>query len=219
MRVSSRRLYAALFLVALAAVGCAEAPSNASRSSTSSWTQVPVSPLSPRYSAHASWVGERVVVLGGFASDPCPPNADCVPPAEPPLSDGASFDPETGTWDRIAEAPVPIGWASGGVVGDTLYLLVRASENWRATRAAFLAYSVTLDRWEELPMPPVGQEDTYVLAPYADRIMAYQSSQESGIRTDLEFDPSTRTWADLPADRWPRRSIARWSGRTQVSSC
>jgi short chain dehydrogenase len=34
-----------------------------------------------------------------------------------PLSNGAAFDPETNTWERIAQAPVAIGWASGAEGG------------------------------------------------------------------------------------------------------
>lgn len=49
-------------------------------------------------------------------------------------------------------------------------------------------------------MPPVGEDRTYVLAPVGDRLVAYQSTQELRIRSDLEFDPSARTWSELPAD-------------------
>jgi hypothetical protein len=49
---------------------CADVAPSRSRGTASSWTQLPASPLSPRYSALAFWVGERVIVLGGFASTP-----------------------------------------------------------------------------------------------------------------------------------------------------
>jgi hypothetical protein len=145
-------------------------------------------------------VGERVIVLGGFASDPCPPGAACVPPAQPPLSNGAAFDPGTNAWERIAQAPVPIGWGSGAVVGDTLYLWVGASESHPAARPAFLAYSPTQNRWDELPMPEIGEDHPYALAASGERVVAYQSTQELEVRSDFEFDPSARSWTELPAD-------------------
>jgi hypothetical protein len=39
-----------------------------------------------------------------------------------------------------------------------------------------------------------------LLASYGDRVVAYQGSQELGVQSDLAFDPSTRSWTELPAD-------------------
>lgn len=200
MDVAARRAVAALVVVVLVGAACADAPSDRRLSPGSSWTRVPASPLSPRFGALALWVGQRVVVVGGSASDPCPPGAACVPPSEPPLSDGATFDPQSATWQRIADAPVPIRWASGAVVDDALYLWVPASEGEPEAHPAFLSYDVAEDRWDELPMPPVVDGWWPFLASYGHRIVAYQSSQEVRVLADLVFDPTTGTWSELPRD-------------------
>jgi hypothetical protein len=202
--MSAERRAIILAALAVAAIGtaCARATSPDSQPLEASpgWVEVPGSPLSPRFGSHAFWVGQEILVLGGSASDPCPPTAACLPPSELPLRDGAALDPETGTWRTIAPAPVPLGWASGAVLGDVLYIWVRADEDIPETRRAFVSYDVESDRWEELPLPPVGEDRTYVLAPTGDGIVAYQSTQEFDVMPDLEFDPSTRTWSELPTD-------------------
>jgi hypothetical protein len=202
--MSAERRAIILAAMAVAAIGaaCARAtsPDSGPLEASPGWVEVPGSPLSPRFGSHAFWVGKEILVLGGSASDPCPPTAACLPPSELPLRDGAALDPETGTWRTIAPAPVPLGWASGAVQGDVLYIWVPADEDIPGMRRAFVSYDVESDRWEELPMPPVGGDRTYVLAPAEDRIVAYQSTQGFDVMPDLEFDPSTRTWSELPTD-------------------
>ena len=195
-----RRAIVAVIVSATVAASCATSVGSISREERSSWTAVPTAPLTPRFGAHAFWVEGEVLVLGGSASEPCPPGAACLPPSEPPLTDGAAFDPETEAWKRIADSPVPLGWASGSVVGDTMYLLVSAQEDVPGTRRAFLAYNATEDQWDELPFPPNEDDPTFVLAASDDRVIAYQSTQELGIGADLQFDPSTRSWQELPRD-------------------
>jgi hypothetical protein len=163
------------------------------------WEALPESPLSPRHGAHAFWVGERVIVLGGSSSDPCPPNADCIPPMEPYLRDGAEFDPASRRWRPIADAPEPLGWLSGAVLGDTLYLWIPKYEWMPGSRTSFIAYHAGEDRWERLPEPP-GGEDGFLLTAADDRLVAYQGSQERGVRSDLVYDPGARAWTDLPPD-------------------
>jgi hypothetical protein len=202
MSPGRRALVLAAMVLAAIGTACARAtsPDSGPLEAGSGWVEVPASPMSPRFGSHAFWVGQEILVLGGSASDPCPPTAACLPPSEPPLRDGAALDPETGTWRTIAPAPVPLGWASGAVLGDVLYIWVPADEDIPGMRRAFMSYDVESDRWKELPMPPVGEDRTYVLAPAGDRLVAYQSTQEHGVRSDLEFDPSARTWSELPAD-------------------
>jgi hypothetical protein len=182
MIVRALRALVALTMLTAVGVACGQLGPEASGSDgpRAGWVKVPSSPLSPRFGSHAFWVGEEIVVLGGSASDPCPPGADCVTPSEPPLRDGAALDPATQTWRPIAPAPVPLGWASGAVLDDTLYLWVPALEGIPGTREAFLAYDVGSDQWEELPLPPTRDDRSYVIAPAGDRVVAYQSSQEWG---------------------------------------
>ena len=163
------------------------------------WRQLPDGPLSGRRGAHALWVGDRLVVMGGTDSMTCPPNADCMPPEEPALKDGATYDPATGTWETMAEAPVPLGAASVALAGRTIYLYVYGWDSQHpSVREAFLAYDVRRDRWRELARPDTKQPPT--LTPVRGTVVAFQSTQENGVEPDLIYDPPRDEWAELPLD-------------------
>lgn len=158
------------------------------------WSALPTSPLSPREWALGFWVGGRVVILGGSDSPPCPPNASCTGPVSPPLRDGAAFDPATGQWTRLADAPVPLAQPRGAVIGERIYLLVGQD--------GFLSYDTAADRWQTLPTPAVTSAISRSLAADGDTLLAYASSHEhdSGpLPADMRFDPAAGEWSDLPA--------------------
>jgi hypothetical protein len=180
-------------------VGCAL--QSAERSgSVPGWTGLPDSPLSPRYGAHAFWVGGLVVVMGGADAPPCPPMADCAPSAKPPFRDGAAFDPSTGRWHSIEEAPVPLGSASSVVAGDHVYLWTAGWDWTPGSPPALVAYDAGSDRWRELPLPMDDDRTVLALAAVDDRVVAYQGSQENGVEHDFVFDPRSGTWTELPPD-------------------
>ena len=130
----------------------------------------------------------------------CPPGADCVAPDDPPLADGAAFDPGTGSWRTIASAPVAFSSASTAVVGDEIYFLVAGSAGWSGADPAFLQYSIGADAWQELPRP-AGDLSWYRLVAADGVVVAYRSSDESGDRPDLVFDASRGgVWEELPED-------------------
>jgi hypothetical protein len=200
------------------ALGLAACGSEASESPVGprGWQTLPASPLSARHAAHAFWTGSEVLVLGGSDAEPCPPNADCPPPDEPPLSDGAAFDPAAVSWRPIAPAPVPLGYATGAVVDRVLYLWVPAVDR-PGAEPAFLAYGVTDDRWTTLEPPPGGAEATRVTA-MGSRLLAYHGSQEGQVFADLVFDPAAGAWFDLVGDpiapAYDRSAV--WTGRELV---
>lgn len=163
------------------------------------WTELPPAPLAPRRSAHALWVGDRLLVMGGTDAPPCPPNADCIEPTEAPFRDGAAYDPATKTWRPIAEAPVPLGYASTAVVGDRAYFLLGGfGSSHPDVRAAFLAYDAATDRWRELAMPR--GKRTLMLAGAGTTLIAYHSTHEIEVLPDLVYDPESDSWSELPPD-------------------
>lgn len=166
-----------------------------------SWQPLPGSPLSPRHEALSFAVDGLVLIVGGRDTRPCPAGADCAGPRKPPLRDGAAFDPRTGTWTAIEDAPVPLGSASGTVLGDTLYLWVSGFADRPTAQPAFLAYHAEDDRWEELPLPPgaEGLLDHHLVAA-GEVVVAYSGSQENGVLPDLIYDPAGGTWAELGPD-------------------
>ena len=172
------------------------------------WHRAAASPLSPRLGAWVLPLGtDRVLVLGGSAEDPCPPNASCAAPTqETPLPrDGAVYDVRTDTWRRIADAPVPLGFAASAVVGDTVYVLTNPGQFGPDAvdqgERTLLAWSAADDRWTRLPAP---QAQVAGLVALDDgRLLAFGSAQEDGTPADHVYDTATRTWTALPQDPLP----------------
>lgn len=164
------------------------------------WQPIAPAPLSARYGASAFWTGTLVYVVGGSDDDTCPPTADCAGSGEPPLADGAVYDPATDTWSALPVAPVPLGHMSGAVIDDRLYVWVAGLERGAGVRAAFLSVRAGDEAWAELAAPPIGQLASIGLTAAGGQVLAYQGSHEQGWRADLIYDPATDGWQELPAD-------------------
>ena len=121
------------------------------------WQRAPAPPLQPRESAIGLWTGSEALIIGGSAAAPCPSNASCDAPDEPPLRDGAAFDPRTRTWRRLARAPVGFEFAQRAVVGRTAYLSVPGSPVRPRAPRAFLGYQFDRDRWRRMPEHPAAR--------------------------------------------------------------
>lgn len=192
---------AAFLVVVLVLASCAAPPRARDqvdpRVETAAWEALPEGPLTPRRSAHGFALDGKFVVVGGTSAEACPPAADCVEPAGAPHRDGAVFDPSTGTWTTISDAPVPLGFGSGAVAGGRIFLLLwDIGSSHPAVRAAFVSYDPARDTWTELPPPP--GEDMLTLTEAGSTIVAYQSSQEYVVGHDFVFDDGK--WSELPAD-------------------
>lgn len=192
-----RLLAILLALSAPALVGCgsagpSDAPAKAPVAETAAsrdWHQVADPPLSPRLGATAVWTGHEVLVFGGDPGKPCPPNADCVR-RNTYTRDGAAFDPVSGSWRRLADAPHGIpDHVPDAFVNGHLYLTV-------GTR--LLDYDVESDAWVQVDAPSdVEWRDLVVVG---DKLVLPSGSDESGVHPDRVFDPSSGEWSTLPDD-------------------
>lgn len=152
---------------------------------TGRWEELPAPPLSPRARVVGVWTGSEVLLVGGDTWL-CPPNASCVAPDEPPLSDGAALDPDTGSWRAIAPSPLPFSYASTAVLGDDVYFLVESGDGVAGARPVLLKYSLPDDRWEELPGPPRAGLGSLVAA--GEVLVAFAGSDEQGEVPDQFYD-------------------------------
>lgn len=154
------------------------------------WAGLSDSPLSPRSNSAGAWLDGEFFLVGGQLSAPCPPNADCIAP-DRLLRDGAAFNPATGTWRRIADAPVALSEGEPVVVSGRLYFQLGYGPT-----AAVLAYDAGTDAWSQLPAPAGGG----VLVALGDRLASVAWSTEEAGAFDELFDPVTGQWTRLPAD-------------------
>ncbi len=212
--VIARAQLVVLLVAAVAACGCTD--SETGEPSTGSWERLPDAPLSPRDTATALTIDGEALFIGGSDADPCPPNAGCAAPAEPPLRDGAAFDPVSRRWERIAKAPTGFAFAYGVVVDGATYLLAPGERGRPDAPTAFLRYRRAADRWTQLELPPDARRRALVATD--EQVIAYAESDEGSDVPDLVFDPASGEWTELPDDPLPPsfgRTMA-WSGRELV---
>lgn len=197
MRTSRSAVGAWVVVALLVACGPAEAPGGRSAEALAGdgWHRVPDGPLSARRVATVAWVADRFVVVGGDDGPACPPNSDCAVPTGEWRADGATFDPSTGAWEPIADAPVPVPTASTAVVGGVLYLLTDTTGPERSP--VLLSYDVVADDWSTVPTPPDGAGR---LVAHGDVLLSVPYSDEQVSAVDSWLDPATGTWHRIPDD-------------------
>jgi hypothetical protein len=150
------------------------------------WEQVPDLPLAPRAAPALAWTGSEVLVVGGYLTV-CPPAADCAEPGRLAV-DGAAYDPATGTWREIADAPVGLAdYFRTTMVGDQLVAFDGDHGDW-------YAYDVGDDKWRDLPAPRQGAIDMGSLGSAADGFVYTLSKGGSVLALNLE----TEHWAQVP---------------------
>jgi hypothetical protein len=208
---------AQLLVLLVAALGaCGPADTEPAYRSSGSWERLPEPPLSPRETALALSIDGEALIMGGSDAEPCPPNAGCVAPTDPPLRDGAAFEPSRRRWERIAHAPVGFSFAYGAAIDGAVYVLAHGERQRPHAPAVFLRYRRPDDRWTQLALPPDARRRFIVATD--EHVVAYAESDEGSQIPDVIFDPASGEWAELPDDPLPPsfgRTMA-WSGRELV---
>ena len=154
------------------------------------WQTASVWPLEPRSYASGAWVDGKFYLVGGQLDQPCPPNADCIAPSKL-LRDGASYDPATDTWTRIADAPVAISQGRPVVVGARLYFQLGYGAD-----AKVYAYQPATDSWTRIAVP--NGQGTLVAA--EDQLVSISFSDEESSGYDELYDAASDRWSRLPDD-------------------
>lgn len=189
-----------LFVVILAGLVVRAATQNSSPvidGPGSEWIRVPDSPLSPRSGASIGWTGDEIVVFGGWTAM-CPPGADCMGPEELPYRDGAAYDPIQQRWRPIADAPLPINRTSTVTLNGEIFALAASWANGSnvATPRTLLRYDAPADRWRTYDLPSSAGQGIVA----TDSTVIVYSTSSNGHPEDVEFDPETETWAEVPDD-------------------
>ena len=159
------------------------------------WERAGSPPLSARTDPVVAWTGEEVIVVGGNTGWVCPPNADCMVPTDL-SSDGAAWNPTTGRWREIAEAPLPLlsGWSCqpcSATVGGRVVVDASTVE-----RERWLAYDIAADSWSRIAPPGV---EVDLVQKDGERIWALRGTDV------VSWDPATgEVRVERPYDVAPR---------------
>jgi hypothetical protein len=165
------------------------------------WRTLARTPLAPSQRASGAWTGHELVLFV-YGLNP----ADGKPyPAT--FARAAAYDPEAGTWRRLASPPTPV---EGAAVWDGHELLVAGGG-----RTA-LAYDPASNRWRRLaplPSPRFGQ--TMVWTGKGLLLWGPSDSTTADPVPGFAFDPAADRWSALPAMPFADAyTTAAWTGRT-----
>lgn len=162
------------------------------------WRELPPVPLSPRHGTQMAWAGGRVVVFGGSAGGP-----------EPPLRDGAAYDPTSDSWTPIEEPPALGQWTPAVIAaGDTVVVWAGSrpgdAHETGAWRVGGSAYDLAAQAWRPLPPAPLTRVHTVASVAAAvwtgDQLVLW-GVPLSGRRGDEDTGVSGAAY-DAASDRW-----------------
>ncbi len=160
--------------------------------STATTTAPVTPPIEPRLGASVIWTGSEMIVTGGFHNGLGGGASDLKT-----LTDGAAFEPISGTWRPIASQPeAPGRWAQSLWTGE-LVVLIGADGG--------LAYDPAEDTWTALPRPPFELPDlardnlTFEAAWWDSSLIVWRPDTDQMAAYSLE----TELWSELPGPGLP----------------
>ena len=144
----------------------------------SSWSVLPPAPVGARTGHVVADLDGAVAVWGGYQQ-------------ERPLRNGALFDPGTGTWKTMRDAPAVERGHVPVEAGNALLLLDEQKP---------MAYERVLDRWHELAPPPIGEGVVLSnLAAWTGRVAVVLTAEPRGPPgPTLAYEPMRDSWSKLP---------------------
>jgi len=146
-------------------------------------------PFGNRIRPTGVWTGDEVIVWGGWVGRPFG--------VGPPQPDGAAFDPETGRWRRIADAPIrPSAGAIGVWTGDDVLIWGGITSRGAGPWPVGAAYDPDADTWRAIARAPVrfGFESAAV---WTGDEWVFGVERRGAIRF-AAYDPEKDSWRRLP---------------------
>lgn len=174
------------------------------------WSEMAPAPISPRSDAAAAWTGSEFLVWGGAIEGPC-------------CGAGAAYDPATGTWRVLPEAPVGARVPLSVWTGDELIVWGTGARTSPDPQRDGAAYDPASNSWRPIAEGPIGLTDA--VAVWTGREMVvFGAELHGGNRAVTEtaigaaYDPATDSWRRLPDSRLsPQASTAAWTGHELVA--
>jgi hypothetical protein len=150
---------------------------------TDTWYLFPSPPHDPTWGGTYAWTGSELIVFGGGAK------------GSPNNVDGSAFDPRTGQWHPIADAPLGLNLVSSAWTGTSLIVVGSLIDDGRhATTETSVAirYDPSSDTWTRLPDPPVSPQTADVTL-VGGALLAWEDYTPAG----AEYLPDTHSWRSI----------------------
>lgn len=175
---------------------------------------LPPAPLEPRVGAATAWTGKELLVWGGHNL------VDWGP--ESLFDDGAAYDPSSGKWRELPDAPISARAPLWAWTGKQL-LVVGTALRVKGVGMEGAAYSPSSDKWKTIPEAPVRLTDATAVWT-GDELVIFGAALHGGNRARTPFaigaayDPKRNRWRKLPDSHLsPQASTAAWNGREMIA--
>lgn len=175
---------------------------------------LPPAPIQPRVLAASAWSGHELLVWGGYDLDCCKPSSL--------FADGAAYDPVTGAWRTLPEAPISARAPLSVWTGKEL-LVVGTQLRTKDVAMDGAAYDPAKDEWRRIKEAPVRLTDATAVWT-GEQMVIFGAALQGGnhARTDYgigaAFDPKRNTWRELPVSKLsPQASTAAWDGKEMIA--
>jgi len=176
---------------------------------TGSTETVPAAPLTARAFPAAAWTGSELIVWGG---------SDL---RDGFFDDGAAYDPESGEWRALPQAPIEARRPFSAWTGSEL--LVWGSK-WRDMRLVDgAAYDPAADSWRRIADAPLELTDGTAVWTGKEMII-FGAALHGGNQAESEtaigaaYDPAADSWRLLPDSQLsPQASTAAWNGQRMIA--
>jgi hypothetical protein len=176
---------------------------------SSTWTELPASPLDARAAAGSVWTGSELVVWGGWDG------------GTGVFGDGATYDPVTRTWRTLPAAPIeakaPLAVWTGRemVVWGTAVRFPSAPMDGAA-------YDPASGSWRRIADAPIRLTDATAVWS-GEEMIVFGAALDGNNHAETEtavgaaYDPETDTWRELPAsDLSPQAHTTAWPGAGEM---
>ncbi len=190
---------------------------------TREWQKLPSGPLSARSSAAVAWTGSRMFVWGGYVGAG----------SQQVASDGALYDPVSGTWQPVAPSPLA-GRADAIAVwtGSEVVVIGGMPAVVTSTQREYLdaaAYDPATNRWRRLPTMPVQPShttDSVTAVATSDGIYVWSYWEHDVVTKDggtvtsgislARYDPTSGTWHSMDTTQPRDLGTPLWTGRELI---
>lgn len=156
---------------------------------TTTWQELPRSPLGPRDFAAYAWTGQRLFIWGGTSG-----GSDRI------HTSGATYDPGTRTWHQLPRLAVEdVADATAVWTGDRVVLFTATGLH--PTTVDAHAYDPASDSWSTLPSIHIDQTELLAVSALVvdDQLFVWMPVQTigNGLRTGNDgfvYRPATNSW-------------------------
>ena len=164
------------------------------------WRVLPSAPIEPRFSHDAAWTGDELLVWGGI--EEFDHLAEC-------FLDGARYDPVTGEWQAVDDAPGERRCASTATWTGDEFVVFGGSSSVSIpmegdAKDDGVSYDPAADEWSAIPAAPIAPRFGAVSAWTGSEVVIFggQRPQEEGPFENLidgaAYDPAAGTWREIP---------------------